>query len=117
MLRRLALAACLGLGAGCTSATIADDRCLVDPASINARTFTLAVGDTVTFSATLSPLRCLPMGVEPPDWRWRTDTPTVLLVDSLTGHAVALNPGITAIHVKHARYPVVTSVQTVTVLP
>jgi hypothetical protein len=82
---------------------VIDDSCFVDLAPISARTTSASVGDTVTFHAALGPAECLPAGVEPPDWRWYSLDTSIVTIDSVSGLAHAVGPGLAAIHVEHAR--------------
>lgn len=88
---------------GCGDEQVIDDSCFVDLAPITPRTTTLNVGDTVTFQAALGPANCLPAGVEPPDWRWYSQDTLVATIDSLSGLATAVGPGLGPIRVEHAR--------------
>jgi hypothetical protein len=61
------------------------------------------VGDTVTFKAALGPAECLPPGVDPPEWRWYSLDTLIVKIDSLSGLATAVGPGLGPIRVEHAR--------------
>ena len=87
----------------CGHNTIIDDSCFVDLAPISSRTNSAVVGDTVTFQAELGPAQCLPVGVDPPEWRWYSQNTLVVTIDSLSGLATAVGPGLGAIRVEHAR--------------
>jgi hypothetical protein len=98
---------------GCGSETIIDDSCFVDLAPITSRSNLVQVGDTLTFQASLGPAECLPAGVEAPDWRWSSLDTLIVRIDSLSGFARAVGPGLGPIHVRHSREP---SVQSNTIL-
>ena len=92
-----------------TGGSLLDERCLVGRARISVRTTTLSIGDTVTFRATLGRDECLPAGAEPAEWRWSSGDTGIATIDSITGHASAVSPGTSVIHVVHAREPGVAS--------
>jgi uncharacterized protein YjdB len=97
-----ALAAAIFL-VSCGSETIIDDSCFVDLAPITPNTHSAVVGDTVTFEAALGPAECLPAGVDPPEWRWYSLDTLIVKIDSLSGLATAVGPGLGPIRVEHAR--------------
>jgi hypothetical protein len=103
--RKGLLALCAGLSFvfGCGGEQVIDDTCFVDLAPISPRFATANVGETVTFQAALGPANCLPANVEPPDWRWYSQDPLIVTIDSLSGLAEAVGPGLGAIRVEHAR--------------
>jgi hypothetical protein len=94
----------------CGTNPVIDDSCFVDLAPISSRTNSAGVGDTVTFQAAMGPAQCLPPGVDPPDWRWYSLDTLVVTIDSVSGLAVAVSPGLAPIHVEHARVRSVESV-------
>ena len=87
----------------CGTNQVIDDSCFVDLAPISPLHSSAVVGDTVTFQAALGPAECLPPAVEPPEWRWYSVDTLVVTIDSLSGLAVAVSPGLGAIRVEHAR--------------
>jgi hypothetical protein len=87
----------------CGTSQVIDDSCFVDLVLVSPRSSSAVVGDTVTFQAALGPAECLPPGLDPPDWRWYSLDTLVVTIDSLSGIAVAVSPGLGAIHVEHAR--------------
>ncbi len=101
---------------GCGAEPVIDDSCFVDLAPISSRTNSASVGDTVTFQAVLGPAQCLPAGVDPPDWRWYSLDTLVVTIDSLSGLALAVSPGLGPIRVEHARVRSVESVAFLEVL-
>jgi hypothetical protein len=86
----------------CSGGTETNDNCLVDLAPISARTNTVSVGDTMTFDANLGPAECLPGGVDSEDWRWSSSDTLIARIDSLSGFAEAVSPGLVVIGVEHA---------------
>jgi hypothetical protein len=104
--------------AGCGSTeSLADDSCLRDLAPISARTTIVSVGDTVTFEASLGPAECLPSGVEPVEWRWSSSDTLIATIDSVSGVALGVSPGIAVIQVTHVRQPSVASARGLEVTP
>lgn len=80
------------------------DVCRMDAAPISPQPGALAVGDTVTLSARLGePRDCLPTNLEPVSWRWTSDNPAVVTVDSVGGLLTAQGPGEAWVRVRHAR--------------
>jgi hypothetical protein len=89
----------------CSNGTVIDDSCFVDLAPITARSNVVAVGDTVTFDASLGPAECLPAQVSSEDWRWSSTDTLIARIDSLTGLAVGVSAGQVSILVEHAQAP------------
>ena len=62
-----------------------------------------SVGDTVTFSTTLGPAACLPVGITTAEWRWSSSDTLIARIDSLSGVVTGLSPGDAIIEVEHAQ--------------
>jgi hypothetical protein len=94
----------------CSDTTVINDDCLgVNQAPIHVPTNTVSVGDTVRFDASLGPAECLPEGVVTEEWRWSSADTLIARIDSLTGLAEGVGPGIAIIGVRHALNPGVAS--------
>jgi hypothetical protein len=93
----------------CGDGTVIDDSCFVNLAPISARSSVVPVGDTITFDASLGPSDCLPADVTSEEWRWSSTDTLIARIDSLTGLALAVNPGQVSILVEHAQDPSVRS--------
>ena len=93
----------------CNGGTVTNEDCFVDLAPITARAHEVSVGDTLTFDATLGPAECLPPGVTSEEWRWSSSDTLIATIDSLTGLAEGVGPGVAVIQVQHALAPTVAS--------
>ena len=102
----------------CKQTLMVSDHCfirLVDYAPVDS---TLHVGDTLTMHATLlsSAATCLP-GVTVADLRWRSEFASVVVIDSLTGHLVALGSGTGSVGVSVGTSPTTIGNATINVVP
>jgi hypothetical protein len=93
----------------CDGAVEINDSCFVDLAPVSARGHVVAVGDTLTFQASLGPAECLPAGITTEEWRWSSTDTLVARIDSLSGVAEGVGPGDVFIRVEHAQDPRVAS--------